>query len=128
MTAEGDAAQAPAAHPAGRMATGRGQHRRFRLAGWTPILVLIALCAIIAAINPNFLSFGNFVRISQAAMIPLVLGMGATFIILMGSIDLSIEGILALCAVILSLLVLNGANGNDLGLLGVGAVLVVGAG
>ena len=54
------------------------------------------LCAIIAAINPNFLSFGNFVRISQAAMIPLVLGLGATFIILMGSIDLSVEGVLTL--------------------------------
>ena len=54
---------------------------------------------LIAAINPNFLSFGNFVRIAQAAMIPLVLGLGATFIILMGSIDLSVEGVLALGAV-----------------------------
>jgi ribose transport system permease protein len=32
----------------------------------------------------------------------------------MGSIDLSVEGVLALGAVILSLLVTNGANGNDL--------------
>jgi ribose transport system permease protein len=106
----------------------RGRAGRRRIAPWAPVLVLLALCAVIAAINPNFLSFSNFVRISQAAMIPLVLGLGATFIILMGSIDLSVEGILALCAVILSLLVLNGANGNDLGLLGVAAVLVVGAG
>ena len=52
-------------------------------------------------------------------MIPLVLGLGATFIILMGSIDLSVEGVLTLGAVILSMLVLNGANGNDLGLLAV---------
>ena len=58
--------------------------------------MLVLLCAIITAINPNFLSFGNFVRISQAAMIPLVLGLGATFIILMGSIDLSVEGVLTL--------------------------------
>ena len=86
------------------------------------------LCAIIAAINPNFLSFGNFVRISQTAAIPLVLGLGATFVILMGSIDLSVEGTLTCSAVILSMLVLNGANGNDLGLLGVLAVLVVGGG
>ena len=84
--------------------------------------MLVLLCAIISIINPNFLSFGNFVRISQAAMIPLVLGLGATFIILMGSIDLSVEGVLTLGAVILSMLVLNGANGNDFGLL---AVLVV---
>ena len=68
--------------------------RRWRLAAWAPLIVLVLLCAIIAAINPNFLSFGNFVRISQTAMIPLVLGLGATFIILMGSIDLSVEGVL----------------------------------
>jgi ribose transport system permease protein len=60
--------------------------------------------------------------------IPLVLGLGATFIILMGSIDLSVEGVLTLSAVILSLLVLNGANGNDLGLLAIPLVLLVGAG
>ena len=100
---------------------------RFRLASWAPVIVLILLCAVIALINPNFLSFGNFVRISQTAMIPLVLGLGATFIILMGSIDLSVEGVLTLAAVILSTLVLNGANDNDYGLLGVLAVLVVGA-
>ena len=124
--ARGDAVAAGTA-PGRAPSRGRASSRR-RIAPWAPVLVLLALCAVIATINPNFLSFSNFVRISQAAMIPLVLGLGATFIILMGSIDLSVEGILALCAVILSLLVLNGANDNDLGLLGVAAVLVVGAG
>ena len=101
--------------------------RRFRAASWAPVLVLVLLCAIITVINPNFLTFGNFVRIGLSAMIPLVLGIGATFIILMGSIDLSVEGVLTLSAVILSMLVLNGANANDYGLLGILAVLVVGA-
>ena len=82
---------------------------------------------LVTSINPNFLSLSNFVRIAQAAAIPLVLGLGATFIILMGSIDLSVEGVLALGAVILSVIVLNGANGNDLGLLGIPIVLAVGA-
>jgi ribose transport system permease protein len=104
------------------------KRRRFRLASWAPVVVLVLLCVIISIINPNFLSFGNFVRISQAAMIPLVLGIGATFIILMGSIDLSVEGVLTLSTVILSMLVLNGANSNDLGLVAVLIVLAVGAG
>ena len=39
----------------------------------------------------------------------------------MGSIDLSVEGVLTLGAVDPALLVLNGANANDLGLLGVAA-------
>jgi len=99
---------------------------RFRAALWAPVLVLVLLCAIITVINPNFLTFGNFVRIGLTAMIPLVLGIGATFIILMGSIDLSVEGGLTLSAVVLSMLVLNGANANDYGLLGVLAVLVIG--
>ncbi|MEQ8701072.1 MAG: ABC transporter permease, partial [Bauldia litoralis] len=101
--------------------------RRWRIASWAPVIVLVALCIIIGLINPNFFSFGNFVRMSQTAMIPLVLGLGATFIILMGSIDLSVEGILTLGAVILSMLVLNGANANDLGIFGIFIVLAVGA-
>ena len=102
--------------------------RRWRAASWAPVMVLVLLCVIITAINPNFLTFGNLVRISQTAMIPLVLGLGATFIILMGSIDLSVEGVLTLAAVILSMLVLNGANANDYGILGVFVVLLIGAG
>lgn len=125
MTAGGDAAPARLEH--GRAAR-HGHVRRFRLAPWAPLMVLVALCVIVAAINPNFLTFSNFVRISQAAMIPLVLGLGATFVILMGSIDLSVEGVLALAAVVLSLVVLNGANANDFGVLGALFVLLIGAG
>jgi ribose transport system permease protein len=90
-------------------------------------MVLVLLCLIIAVINRNFLTFGNAVRMSQDAAIPLVLGIGETFIILMGSIDLSVEGILTLAAVILSTTVLNGMNDNNLGVLAVLLVLAVGA-
>lgn len=122
MTAQTTGAAAPPRQETAKAAT------RWRLASWAPVIVLILLCAVITAVNPNFLTFGNFVRISQAAMIPLVLGLGATFIILMGSIDLSVEGVLTLSAVILSVLVLNGANANDFGVLAVIPVLLVGAG
>ncbi len=98
-----------------------------RLITWAPLLVLVLLCGVVAAVNPRFLLFGNFVRIAQASVIPLVLAIGATFIILMGSIDLSIEGVVALGAVLTSLLVKNGANDLDLGLLGVALVLATGA-
>jgi ribose transport system permease protein len=101
--------------------------RRWRVASWAPVMVLVLLCIIITFINPNFMTFGNLVRISQSAMIPLVLGIGATFIILMGSIDLSVEGVLTLGAVMLSMLVLNGANANDYGIIGVFIVLLTGA-
>jgi ribose transport system permease protein len=100
---------------------------RWRVATWAPLLVLVLLCIIVTFINPNFLTFGNLVRISQSTMIPMVLGIGATFIVLMGSIDLSVEGVVTLGAVILSMLVLNGENGNDLGVLAVPIVLFTGA-
>ncbi len=90
-------------------------------------MVLVLLCALIAAVNRNFLTFGNFVRMSQDAAIPLVLGLGETLVILMGSIDLSVEGVLTLGAVVLSMTVLNGMNDNNLGLIGVLLVLAVGA-
>ncbi len=115
---------AVSAAPAAKRAGGA---KRRKLVAQAPLLVLILLCLLITLINPNFLTFGNFVRMSQAAMIPLVLGLGATFIILMGSIDLSVEGVLTLGAVILAMLVLNGANSNDLGLLAIPIVLAVGA-
>ncbi|MCB2052673.1 MAG: ABC transporter permease [Geminicoccaceae bacterium] len=100
---------------------------RRRLAPWAPLLVLLALCIAIALVNGRFVSLRNFARIADAASIPLVLGLGVTFVILMGSIDLSMEGVVAFAAIILCLLVANGANANDFGLLGALAVLVIGA-
>ena len=76
-------------------------------AKWAPLAVLLALCILISLFNGNFLTLGNFIRLLNSAAIPLVLCMGATFIILMGSIDLSVEGIVALTAVMASLLVAN---------------------
>ena len=102
--------------------------RSWRFASWAPTIVLVLVCVAIGVINPSFLTIGNFVRISQAVMIPLVLGLGATFIILMGSVDMSVEGGLTLSAVIVSMLVLNGANANDLGLLVIPIVILIGAG
>jgi hypothetical protein len=93
----------------------RWRRLRRRLGPWAPLLVLIALCILIGLINPNFLSLRNLVRIANSAAIPLILGLGVTFVIIMGSIDLSIEGVVAFGAVVLSLVVLNGANANGIG-------------
>ena len=81
-----------------------------------PIGVFFLLCIVIAAINPNFISVSNAIRILNASAIPVVLVMGATFVILMGSIDLSVEGIVSLCAVVTATLVLNDTTSANLGL------------
>jgi ribose transport system permease protein len=100
---------------------------RARLRPWAPLLVLVALCAVIGAIAPAFLSISNLVRILNAAAIPMIVALGATFIILMGSVDLSLEGVVAIGAVATALLVANDSNAVALGLFAIPLVLVIGA-
>ncbi|MEZ5824796.1 MAG: ABC transporter permease [Geminicoccaceae bacterium] len=97
-----------------------------RVRSLAPVLVLVALCLAVASINGNFLSFSNLVRLLSSAAIPLVLVMGATFVILMGSIDLSVEGVVALAAVAASMLVANDFTSLDLGFVALPAAMLLG--
>lgn len=85
------------------------------LRGLVPLGVLVLLCAVISIVAPEFSTPGNLRRLLSAAAIPMVLACGMTFVILLGSIDLSVEGVIAVGAVILSLLVANDVNQNDFG-------------
>ncbi|MBB3544926.1 ABC transporter permease [Rhizobium sp. BK399] len=67
---------------------------------WAPLLVLVALVILFTAINPTFFSVRNFSRIAVAAAPALMVAVGVTFIIVMGSIDLSMEGAVTLTAVL----------------------------
>jgi len=100
-------------------------HRHRALA---PVAVLVLLCAIVAVMSPRFIDPWNLARLLNAAAIPVVLTMGATYIILMGSIDLSLEGIVAVCAVLVSVMVANNLTTLDLGFLAVAAAIALGAG
>lgn len=93
---------------------------------WAPLAVLVGLFILISLFNGNFLTVSNIIRILNSASIPIVLCMGATFVILMGSIDLSVEGIVALTAVCTSLLVANDISGLDLGLAAVPIAVLLG--
>ena len=89
---------------------------RGRIAALAPLLVLIALCILLGILAPSFFTFRNLVwGVANQAAIPLILSMGATFIIIMGSIDLSIEGVLCVGAMIVALLCTNDTNSNDFG-------------
>ena len=99
-----------------------------RLGPWAPLLSLIALCLLFALLNPQFLTLKNFVGIANEAAPILVLAMGTTMVIILGSIDLSVEGIVALSGVIIALLVRNDFNRNDYGWLGVLVAILIAAG
>ncbi|MCP9231801.1 ABC transporter permease [Mesorhizobium sp. LMG 17147] len=101
---------------------------RLRLASVMPLLVLAGLCVAISIAEPRFLSIDNLIRIAAASAAPLVLALGATFVILMGSIDLSVEGSMAFASAILAACVAN-ANGAglDLGLAALPLVIAAAA-
>jgi ribose transport system permease protein len=108
------------------------RHPGRRLQPLVPVVVLIALCMLITAANPRFLTWLNLVRIAASAAVPLVLSLGLTVVVLLGSIDLSIEGTMAIGSIVLSLLVANDVTGFRLGWLALpitlAATALVGAG
>lgn len=91
------------------------------------LLVLLLIAAIMLAVNPAFVSPTNLLAIAQQASVPVVLAVGITFVILMGGIDLSLEGVMAAGSLTLALLVANDRNAFDLGLLAVPVAIAVGA-
>jgi ribose transport system permease protein len=108
------------ASPQSRAQRGRAFIRRQvaggRLAEFGPLIVLIGLSLGVGLLNPSFFTFRNLVwGLANSAAIPLILAMGSTFIILMGSIDLSIEGLLSVGAMIVALLCANDSNEHDFG-------------
>jgi ribose transport system permease protein len=107
-----------------RVAKSVGLIERWRT--WAPVVVLFILCVIITIVSPNFLSLGNFSRLLNSAAIPVVLAMGMTFIILMGSIDLSVEGSIAVTAVAASMLVVNDYTDVAIGLAAVPIAVALG--
>jgi ribose transport system permease protein len=93
-----------------------------------PVLVLVGLCLGISLIDSHFLSLDNLIRVASSASAPLVLALGVTFIILMGSIDLSIEGSMAFTAAVLCFFVANSTgNSIPLGLFAVPVALAAAA-
>lgn len=70
------------------------------LTKWAPLLVLLTLVILFTALNPTFFSLRNFARIAIASAPALMVAIGVTFVILMGSIDLSMEGAISLTAVL----------------------------
>ncbi|MFM7147134.1 MAG: ABC transporter permease [Actinomycetales bacterium] len=68
------------------------------------LLLLIVLIVLLGIVEPAFISIGNINNIIRAAAIPVVLGIGMTFAILTGGIDLSVGSVLAVSGVFLAIL------------------------
>ncbi|GIG00100.1 ABC transporter permease [Catellatospora citrea] len=96
----------------------------FRDAG--PPVALVVIFAVFAALSPQFRSIDNVQNIVDAAAVLAVVTCGITFVLMMGSIDLSSAGVMGASALTVSLLVANNRNDNDFGLVGILAAIVLG--
>ena len=125
MTATDTAADtAPTAAPARPRA--RSASRRHLATSLGPLGALILACIVFAVLTPTFATGSNVIAIAEQAAIPVVLAMGATLVILVGGVDLSIEGVMAASGLTFVLLASNSVNTNDWGILAVVAAVAVG--
>ena len=91
-------------------------------------LVLVALTLFFSALRPDaFPKIANVMNMATNASVLLVLGVGSTFVILTGGIDLSINGVLVFSGVIAAMAMVA-VGGDNPGVLFVGLVCAVAAG
>jgi ribose/xylose/arabinose/galactoside ABC-type transport system permease subunit len=107
----------------------RGIVQRLREADkslWLPVTVVIVLSVFFAISTDSFATIRNLTAVSGQAGTLLIVCLGATFVVLLGSIDLSIGAIVLLVGAT-SVVLLN-ATGIGFGILIVAAVLGAGLG
>lgn len=88
-----------------------------------PILLLVLLVVIFTAINPRFLSWPNMFNLMRQSSVLLLVATATTYVILMGSIDLSIGSIVTLCGISTAVLV----RFHDMGLMVILVAALIGA-
>lgn len=90
-----------------------------------PVIVLLAIIIIFSLLAPGFFSGKNVLTLLTQLAIPLIVATGITFIVLVGSIDLSVDGVMGLSAAMAGLMVLNDKNSFDLGIFGIIVAILI---
>ncbi|MEO9323327.1 ABC transporter permease [Nocardioides sp. C4-1] len=93
-----------------------------------PPIALVVIFGFFAAISSEFRTFGNVQGMLDQAAVLAVVTCGITFVLMMGSIDLSAPGIMGASSIAVALLVVNNRNDNDLGLIGILIAVALAAG
>jgi len=98
------------------------------LSDQAPLLALLGIVIGLTIATPSFLSARNLVVVGTEASVLLVAAVGQTFVILLGSIDLSTEGVMATSSMVVALLVANDRTHLSLGAAGILLTVAVGGG
>lgn len=98
-----------------------------RVLKWGPLAALLLLCMIFAWRAERFATVDNLKNVLDQSAVLSIATVGITFVLLLGAIDLSMEGVMSACVMVGALLVMNSRNANDWGLFAVIPVVLVGA-
>ncbi|MEW6129945.1 MAG: ABC transporter permease [Acidobacteriota bacterium] len=74
-----------------------------------PFVSLIALCMVIAVLEPKFVSAGNLAGVARQTAVITIMAIGMTVVMVSGGIDLSVGSMMALTAVIGAIAMVAGA-------------------
>lgn len=88
-----------------------------------PFASLIALCTLVAVLEPKFLSTGNLAGVARQTAVIMIMAMGMTVVMISGGIDLSVGSMMALASVAGAFALLTGISI----LLGIAVCVAVGA-
>lgn len=97
----------------------RQEHRSAVIMKTAPIIVLVAMIIVFLCVNGvAFVSPTNLVSLLNQTALPLVVALGLTFVIMLGSIDLSIDGTVGMAGSLFACFVMNTQFSNDFGVWG----------
>ena len=93
---------------------------------YAPMILFVVITIGFSLYDSHFFSTKNIVNMLGQMAVPLILATGLTFVLLIGSIDLSVEGVMGFVGSAISLLVINSRNSNNWGVWGVVIPIVIG--
>ena len=99
---------------------------RSKIIDVAPLITLIIIFLIMSFFVQGFFSRDNILGLLNQIAAPLVLASGLTFVIILGCIDLSVEGVMGLAGSVVALLVINTKNSNNFGLWSILIVIAIG--
>ena len=126
-TAAATTASAPSGGPAPAADRRRAPRSAEAVQTTASLLALLVLAVVFSVLSPQFRTLSNVVSIVDAAALLAIVTVGITFVLVLGAIDLSVEGLIGACSMTVALLVANSRTGLDLGLVGVLATVLLGA-
>lgn len=72
-----------------------------------PLIALLGLCIVLSILTPYFFTVSNVFNVIRQSSMIAILGVGMTFVIITGGIDLSVGSVLAFSAIIASYCMVN---------------------